>query len=162
MRSSTSPISRAARPGSRPATRRASPAFTVMVVSEWPSRSWRSRAIRVRSFSAARRATSARASLSSRFAFRIVKKPNIASDTSGSVSSIAQSGSASHAGIAAGRNVANSVIATIARIAPRPCPAKANPAMISTAMNTHITKASSRAIGISRSATATISANQRQ
>jgi hypothetical protein len=116
----------------------------------------------VRSFSAARRATSARASLSSRLAFRIVKKPNIASDTSGSVSSIAQSGSASHAGIAAGRNVANSVIPTIARIAPRPCPANANPAMISTAMNTHITNASSRAIGISSSAIAIISPNQRQ
>ena len=43
-------------------SRRARPALTVIVVSEWPSRSCRSRAIRTRSFSAASRASSALAS----------------------------------------------------------------------------------------------------
>jgi len=80
--------------------------LTVIVVSEWPSRSCRSRAIRLRSFSAARRATSERAAASSAFERMMLKKPNIASPTRITASPFWYWAPACHDGTTFGPNVA--------------------------------------------------------
>ena len=102
--------------------------------------------MRVRSFSAARRTTSARAAASSRAERMIVKNPYIAQATSGMVTSMSQSAPACHDGISAGRTTATTVIA-----ATNSGPARPPRAIASTAMNTHITSASSWAKSASSS-----------
>ena len=65
--------------------------------------------MRERSFSAANRATSARAAVNARLARMIAKKPNIASDTSGSVISESHCTPVCHAGMSAGVTTATAV-----------------------------------------------------
>ena len=109
--------------------------------------------MRVRSFSAARRTTSARAEASSRAERMMVKNPYIAQATSGMVTSMSQSAPVCHAGIIAGRMTTTTVIP-----ATNSGPLRPPRAIASTAMNTHITSASSWAMGTSSSVRPTITA----
>src|SRR6516165_8104600 len=159
--SSTSVIWSTAPAGSCGPSLRARPAFTVIVVSEWPRRSCRSRAIRIRSFSAASRASSARVSASAWLARTTTITPAIVSATTGIAMGVTSANDLARLtcqGLTATgtSSAASAVTATNgAERAPRRATA-------SSVRNTHKTKPAARANGISATVSATRSAYQAQ
>ena len=133
----------------------------MIVVSEWPSRSCRSRAIRIRSFSAASRASSARVSASAWLARTTCIVAAIAIATTGIATGVTSANDLARLTCqdptATGTSSAASAIAATngAERAPRR-------ATVSSVMYTNRTKPAARAKGSSATVSATSSAYQAQ